>query len=579
MFSNIIQKSSKYYYIILPIIAFAIYYPIIFNDFVYCDDHDIVLVNTERIDNLNNIGDEFSKGYIGTNYYRPMIYISFILNYAIGGKNPMVYQITDIALHSVAGILLFILLVRLKLPKPSSIVVAIIFIIHPLFNNAVAWIVGRNDIIWGIFSLIAFIQFIKYLDNKNIFNLFLHSLTLLLAFLSKETSLVFPGILFSYYFLIEYKKINKFEWKLISILFSSWLIPYAIYFIMKSNAELGASVNSFGIQHILSNWRIPVEYIAKFFMPIDLMVLSTLGILNTTLGIIFSILGGNFIFKKAKINPLTLMGLVWFLLTTIPFLYFNLLNSNDWNEYLECRSYMPMIGVLIIIVSLVPKSVMEFKTKLSKTILILIFIFFISININESIKYKNSITFYESLTEDDPSKALFHFMLSRIYRSKGQYDKEEKSLLNSYKANNTYSKYPYSLGAFYFKNRQFSKAIFYFKETLKLSDDYDKIYFALGQSYFATGETNIAYKYLEIEFDKSGYEKELVYMLISSYLMNNKFDEAEPLLIEAQKRNDLQADIAESLEYVYMKLKNEDDTTAMIRLKDFRKYINLEIRR
>ena len=69
----------KYFLIIVILIA-LVYGSNINNDLVYCDDHEIILVNNDRIDELSDIKKELFKGYINTNYYRPIINISFIID-------------------------------------------------------------------------------------------------------------------------------------------------------------------------------------------------------------------------------------------------------------------------------------------------------------------------------------------------------------------------------------------------------------------------------------------------------------------------------------------------------------------
>jgi len=560
---------KRYFYIIIPIFAFLTYFPIINNDFVYCDDHDIVLKNSERINSISNIFDEFEKGYIGTNYYRPMIYISFIIDYALGGKNPMNYQITNIILHSIMGVLLYIFLVKLKILELHSFLIAILFIAHPLFNNAVAWVVGRNDIIWGIFVLLSFIYFINYRNTKKLVHLVIHSFGLLLAFLSKETALVFPAVLFLYFILQE-----KFDFKKLMPIGISWIISYLIYFLLKSNAELGSSVNNFGVEHILTNWRIPIEYIGKFFLPFDLMVLSTLSLTYTAIGLFcFGILI-YFIFKKYKENSNIILGFLWFGITTVPFLFFNLLNSNDWNEYLECRSYVPMIGIFIVLLSIIPKKYLNLDKNYSKSIYVLILGVFLFFNYNESFNYKNPITFYESAIEDDPDKALFHFVLSRHYRAKGDRINEEKSLLNSYKANNTYSKYPYNIGVFYFKNEEYNKAIDYLNKAYFLDSNDSDITLSLGKSYLAAGKFDSATAIMNNQFNELGYDKDLIYSLINVNLVIKNYSEAKKFLVLAQQNNDYQKQIADLLYITYKKLQSENDSLGIRVLKDFRQYVN-----
>ncbi len=451
-----IDKLKYYFFIIIPIII--VYSSNINNDLVYCDDHEIILVHKDRIDNLNDIKTEFFNGYIDTYYYRPLINISFVIDKAIGGDSVKIHQISNIIYHIIASLLFFSLLLLFKIDKNWALLFSIVFSLLPINVNAVSWIVGRNDIIYTIFSLSSLIFLLK---SKKISFLIISSFFSLLAFLSKETALLTPLINISVAYF--YLKFNKKEISIYSALLAS---SYLIYFLLKNMADLGENINKFGIDILIKNLPVIPEFLSKIFVPIDLMPLATYGTLNTSIGLAIILVSIIAIIKlKLYKNILFLIGLFIFLLITAPAMLVTVSNSNDWNEYLECRAYLPVMGILVSLASVFTQLKFE---KSYIYIVVVLSIIYSYLSIKESSYYSDRFTFYNRLIEKDNTKALFPFMLSRHYRSVNDIENEEKNLLKAIEANKTYYKYPMNLGIFYFKQNYFTKSFEYFDKALAI---------------------------------------------------------------------------------------------------------------
>jgi len=295
---------------------------------------------------------------------------------------------------------------------------------------------------------------------KNIF-LIISAFFSLLAFLSKETALLTPliNILVTYLYL----KFSKKEMSIYGVFLG---VAYIIYFLLKNIAELGENINKFGIDILIKNLPVIPEFLSKIFIPIDLMPLATYGTLNTSIGLGILLISIIAIIKfKLYKNILFVIGLFIFLLITAPAMLVTVSNSNDWNEYLECRAYFPLIGILISLASIFS------QVKLKKAhiyIIVVLSIIYSYLSIKESTYYSDRFTFYNRLIEKDNTKALFPFMLSRHYRSVGDLEQEEKNLIRAFDANKTYYKYPMNLGIFYFKQNYFTKSFENFEKALAI---------------------------------------------------------------------------------------------------------------
>jgi Tfp pilus assembly protein PilF len=510
------------YYIFILLSIIIVYGANINNDLVYCDDHEIILVAKDRIDELKDIKTEFFKGYINTTYYRPLINISFIIDKQFAGESVKFYQISNIIYHIIACFLFFNLLLLFKIKSNLAILITLIFALIPINVNAVSWIVGRNDIIYTIFALSSLIFIFK---KQTYLNYSISAFFTLLAFLSKETALLTPfiNILFAYFYLkLSKKETGKYALFL--------LISYVIYFILKANAELGEDINRYGLDVILNNLPVIPELLAKIFLPIDLMPLATYGKLNTFIGLGFILVFSAAIIKfKLYHNNLVLLGIGIFILIISPAMLVTVSNSNDWNEYLECRAYFPTLGILISIASILSTTIFN-KIDLNKkhfVIFAIIYLIFGYLSFNESRYYSDRFSFYERIYEKDKNKALFPFMLSRHYRSIGNIEKEEEYLLKAYEGNKKYYKYPMNLAIFYFKKNKIQKAFDYFAEAYKIDNNNNDLVLYYSNALIQSKKYEETKNLLENFFkDNNDYPTEIRFNFLTTLIYTYNIDKA-----------------------------------------------------
>ena len=94
--------------------------------------------------------------------YRPVCVLTFRINYALGGLNPIGYHLGNVILHSlVTGLFAYTASLLVRHPVPRA-VAALVFAAHPIHTEAVAGVVGRADILACLFFLLAFLCYMRY---------------------------------------------------------------------------------------------------------------------------------------------------------------------------------------------------------------------------------------------------------------------------------------------------------------------------------------------------------------------------------------------------------------------------------
>ena len=156
--------------LILTVIAFS---PTFQSEFVNWDDN----LNITKNKYLNgftfaNISSIFSTTVIGG--YNPLSILSFAIERAIFGEDnlPLVIHTDNLLLHLINVFLVWRIVGAMGFNKWSAIGVALLFGIHPMRVESVAWATERKDVLFGAFYFAALLQYIKYLksDSYNLLN-------------------------------------------------------------------------------------------------------------------------------------------------------------------------------------------------------------------------------------------------------------------------------------------------------------------------------------------------------------------------------------------------------------------------
>lgn len=136
------------------------------------------------------------EGLVGQGgYYRPIVVLSFYVNYLIGGFEPAGYHIVNVIIHAGCTVLVFVLGKQLGFSQWICLGGASLFFVLPIHTDSVFWIVGRTDTLCALFYLGCMVVFLRVLDSWSVLWMLLLCVCAGLAFLSKEMALTLPGVL------------------------------------------------------------------------------------------------------------------------------------------------------------------------------------------------------------------------------------------------------------------------------------------------------------------------------------------------------------------------------------------------
>ncbi|MBI5587948.1 MAG: tetratricopeptide repeat protein [Deltaproteobacteria bacterium] len=210
------------------LVTLLVYIPALQNDFVNWDDNEYILEEPDirRID-LYLIKKIFTKVFLSN--WHPLTTFSYALDYSIWSTDPFGYHLVNIVMHALNTFLVFFLAVRLtsragafrggaRDPGPGILdlpvlaagaVAALLFGLHPLHVESVAWVSERKDVLCGFFFILSILSYLKY-GNPVYSGRALHYTASLvffaLALLAKPMAITLPVVLL----ILDYYPLERF---------------------------------------------------------------------------------------------------------------------------------------------------------------------------------------------------------------------------------------------------------------------------------------------------------------------------------------------------------------------------------
>lgn len=521
--------------LLISLLVIALYGQTVFFDFSSHDDVELLVEKAHFLKDPANILKAFATDVVWGNrgiYYRPALTLSFMIDTLIGGTRPFIFHLGNVLIHLLACCLLYLFLKTIKMEKPAALLASLLFAIHPVLIQAVAWIPGRNDSLLTIFVLLSAICFIYYRRGGRIIWGLLHILSFFLALLTKETAVLLP-VLLALYSLLHREKGEKLFDKKFFLSVVGWITAGAAYLLLRTSAlsessgVTDARMNTF--RESLIGF---ISYIGKIFLPINLSGDPLPADLPVAYGIAgLALLLALIFYLKIKNKKLFLFGIFWFLLFLAP----TFLGNTAYANFAEHRLYLPLIGFAVMLLQLDPGKLGRFPAYLSRLILVLIFIFFAGINLSYSRSFRSGLAHWKKTTEVSPHSYVAHTILGRSYANLGKADLAEKEFITAFGLNPKHYTAYNDLCLLYLNKGEYRKAEQLALDLLNREPGNAGMHNTLGLVYLNAGRPDLAesqfLRSAELGPDQAEAADNLGYL----YLKKGDWAKAEKYLLQAQK--------------------------------------------
>ena len=144
--------------------------------------------------NLRAIATSFEAGI----NYIPLHTLSLTFDYQLWGLAPAGYHATNLVLHVVNALLVYLLLLRLGEPATAACTVALLWAVHPVQVESVAWISERKNLLSTLFFLLAFLTYLRFSARQRTRSYLLLLGLFICALVSKLNTIVLPAVMVAY---------------------------------------------------------------------------------------------------------------------------------------------------------------------------------------------------------------------------------------------------------------------------------------------------------------------------------------------------------------------------------------------
>jgi protein O-mannosyl-transferase len=179
----------------LAAITWLIFGQTLGHQFVTYDDPQYVYENVKVAAGLTLEGVSWAFTHTVAGNWHPLTTISHMLDCQLYGLKPAGHHFTNVLLHTIAVILLFLVLRKMTGTLWRSAFVAALFAIHPLHVESVAWISERKDVLSAVFFMLTLGAYTRYVRARSVTSYLLVLLLFALGLMSKPMLVTVPFIL------------------------------------------------------------------------------------------------------------------------------------------------------------------------------------------------------------------------------------------------------------------------------------------------------------------------------------------------------------------------------------------------
>lgn len=495
--------------VLIAAITIAVYWPVLQNGFIDFDDEDYVTANMVVRQGLSFKGFLWSISTFHAANWHPLTWLSHMLDVELFGLNPAGHHATSLLIHTVNSMLLCALLHRLTGFVGRSLVVALLFAIHPLHVESVAWVAERKDVLSTLFWFLTIWAYSAYAKKTTLIRYLSVAVLFALGLMAKQMLVTLPIILL----LMDFWPLNRFpvcrgerngtDLKLLL----AEKIPLvamsaaASLVILRAHASAKALFNVDGeslLLHSGNAFLSYVKYIRNMFWPVDLALFypfdpSAVTAPKVAGAVVLLVVVTGLIVAQGRKRPYLVFGWFWYLITLLPVIGFIRVGGQ---ALADRYTYIPLIGVSLMIVWGGAEAAGSRKKVLwAEAGVALIVIAALSVQTATQIRYwRNSYDLYAHALTAVEGNWLAHNNMGILL---SQHNRNADAIVHfqeSVRLNPKGIEGIRNLGNSYQMAGRYVEAIETYRQALRTHPDDVETHMRLGYAYLITGNIDLAYQ-------------------------------------------------------------------------------------
>jgi tetratricopeptide (TPR) repeat protein len=363
-----------------------------------------------------------------------------------------------------------------------AILVALIFAMHPMQVETIAWVSAKNNIIYTTFYVLAAIAYIRYSREGKLKFAVISFVLFVVACLSKPSAIAFPLCLFAIDYLLQIPVSKKSILQKVPFFAVALLMGFITLYTRTEDKFITSDIDIPIYERIGYAGYCMAFYIVKFLFPVNLSLVYPYPdnkIVWIVLGYLVWVLLAILIIRLYKKKQLVILGALGFILAN----FLLVIQLIPFGEVITADRYMylPLIGFGFLLIS-----IFKFSDKHINFIVFATLIYFSSLSFMRTLNWKNSITIFSDTVKKQPTSFLVLNSLGSEYNTIGKPNDGITYLNRAIAVAPNYYKAYYNRGLSYMQLQQFKNALNDLDKSISLHrrGDHYKSYVARGNVYY-----------------------------------------------------------------------------------------------
>ncbi len=479
--------------LLLVILSLVVYYNVCRFDFVNYDDLQYIVQNPNVNTGLTfeNIKWAFSNFYASN--WHPVTWISHMIDCELFGTNAGWHHCSNLFLHVANVLLLFFLLRRMTNNFWPAFFTALVFAVHPLQVESVAWVSERKNVLSTLFFFLTLYGYYFYTQNRKKKWYFVTVFFFCLGLAAKPMLVTVPFV----FLLLDFWPLHRMErdsnrtsvYRFMVLTFEK--IPFfvlsgvSIAITMLSQSRGGAvqDLNTFPFGVRIANaFTAYVSYIRKFLLPVDLAIPyphpgADIAFSHLLLSAAVLFVLTAFVVMYRKKSPGLLVGWLWFLGILVPVIGLVQVGSQAMaDRYM----YIPLIGLCFMV--FYPLSIQKYFP-----IMGLLLAGFLPVSYNQVWVWQDSISLFTHSIEKTGYNELAHSNLGVAYAEKKDWQNAGYHFRQVLKRDADNASVLNNVGYIYLQQQKYDSAAVYLEIAIQLAPNSPAAFNNLGKVCYFQG--------------------------------------------------------------------------------------------
>jgi tetratricopeptide (TPR) repeat protein len=537
--------------IFLVVSTLAVYWRVIYSDFVNFDDPIYVTENEHVMSGLSGANVVWAFTSKDVSYWHPLTWLSHMLDCELYGLRAGMHHLTSLILHAANSLLLFFVFKRMTGAVWRSAFVAAFFALHPLNVDSVAWITERKNVLSTLFWLLTMWAYAGYAYRGGVGRYLLVLVLFGLGTLAKPmlVTLPFVMLLLDYWPLGRYRLEPACDEKTESQTGRSGLsvflgllrekIPLfvlsavAVYFFSSSGHRAGTKVSEelVPVKLRIANAVVSyVAYIGKMILPRKMAVFYPYPDRVPTWEVIVALLllvaASAFVIAQLKRRGYLATGWAWYLGTMVPVI--GLFQVGLWPAMADRWAYVPLIGLFVIIAWGIGDLAAKWRLRsitlaipAGACLSVLMVCTWLQVG-----HWRDGSTLFRHAINVTHGNYIAHYNLGNILLKEGKTDEAIEHYRKAAEIHVNYVDAHYNLGIAFSARKKYAEAIEAYRSVLKLRKDHKRVLARLADALAKNGQLDEAVSYYNRALERKGEDTEVLNNLALALAKKGKPDEA-----------------------------------------------------